>query len=693
MSNKLNRSNKLNSLSAQSNDLDVLREKLCEDTVTLVDAHASLSADIGSWVATLGDEGLWPDVVYTCDNLKGWQAAVHLTRLLTLAKAWYAHASAWHDDATLLAAVLQGLDGWFNAKPQNPNWWWMQIGAPLRLADVLLHVVAACDESVIARAVPAFISHQPATRFTGQNLVWVADIQIRHGVLVRDPALVSQGFTVMGRELRVFPREEGIQPDMSFFQHRLLLYAGGYGQGFAADVARLIYVADGTSYAWPAEKVALLARYLLDGCRWMVRGRTFDYGTVGREISRRGHSAARLFCGADFLAQIDSPWRAALQALAAGGDGRSLVTGNRMFWCADFMAHHRAGYAFTVRVPSTRIENADWPCCGGEGRLCHHMAEGASFLYRDGDEYRDLFPVWNWRQIPGTTVEQNPGPLDPEALRGYGASDFAGGVSDGCVGCCAVDFRRGALRARKAWFLFDAGMVALGGDIVSASAVKVRTTVNQCRDRGPVVCRGVVVAQGDHAALAPGASVSHDGLTVLVLSGDPGEVCVERRSGAWADCGVESCEVEEHAVVTIGIDHGVRPSGATYAYAVHLEGAANARAAAKVVILHNEAALQAVWHAGEARGQAVFYQAGRVSFPDGQIVTVDCPCLLLYHHEAGRAVLTLADPRQKEQLLTLGLCGRITAEVSVSLPQREYGGSSLSLSVADYILPTSRTLC
>ena len=64
------------------------------------------------------------------------------------------------------------------------------------------------------------------------------------------------------------------------------------------------------------------------------------------------------------------------------------------------MVQHRPAYYLSVHMSSTRVLNADWPCCGGEGRLCHHLADGATVIMRDGDEYRDVYPVWNWRQIP-----------------------------------------------------------------------------------------------------------------------------------------------------------------------------------------------------------------------------------------------------------------------------------------------------
>ena len=31
-----------------------------------------------------------------------------------------------------------------------------------------------------------------------------------------------------------------------------------------------------------------------------------------------------------------------------------------------------------------------------EGKKSHHLADGFTLLYRRGDEYADIFPVWDW---------------------------------------------------------------------------------------------------------------------------------------------------------------------------------------------------------------------------------------------------------------------------------------------------------
>jgi len=122
---------------------------------------------------------------------------------------------------------------------------------------------------------------------TGQNLVWLAGIQVCKAVLEHDSAQVALHVARLFREIRVAENdEEGIKPDNSFWQHGAQLYAGGSGIGFSVDCARWAFLCHGTRFAMPDEALNILSAYILDGQVWMCRGGTFDYGAVGRELKR-----------------------------------------------------------------------------------------------------------------------------------------------------------------------------------------------------------------------------------------------------------------------------------------------------------------------------------------------------------------------------------------------------------------------
>src|SRR5947208_3528799 len=128
------------------------------------------------------------------------------------------------------------------------------------------------------------------------------------------------------------------------------------------------------------------------------------------------------------LADLSIPRRAEMQQFAArlGGQDAPPLVGNKHFWCSDYITHHRPGWFTSVKMFSTRMFNAE--LVNNEGMRSQHLSDGANFIYLTGDEYLDIFPVWDWNKIPGTTVEQAPPSRDE--LKVKGKTSFVGGVSD-----------------------------------------------------------------------------------------------------------------------------------------------------------------------------------------------------------------------------------------------------------------------
>ena len=192
------------------------------------------------------------------------------------------------------------------------------------------------------------------------------------GWLEQSPPTVADAYTRMYQEVRIVPQDqEGIQADWSFRQHGHQLYSGGYGLAFANDVGRYTSFAWGTAFQIPPEQMRILSSYLLDGERWMTYGDIFDYGAVGREITRRESRCAQGLVGridlpagpayslwntATLLSALDIPRKADFAELAAQlfGEGHAQpVSGNRQFWCSDYMLHRRGDFFTSVKMLSS----------------------------------------------------------------------------------------------------------------------------------------------------------------------------------------------------------------------------------------------------------------------------------------------------------------------------------------------------
>ncbi|MSS71887.1 MAG: hypothetical protein EXS64_10410 [Candidatus Latescibacteria bacterium] len=292
-----------------------------------------------------------------------------------------------------------------------------------------------------------------------------------------------------------------------------------------------------------------------------------------------------------------------------------------------------------------------------EGQKSHHMADGCNLILRTGREYEDIFPVWDWQKIPGTTVELGPEVSgDPKRK---GTTAFVGGVSDGDYGLFACDFARDGLTARKAWFFFDATFVCLGAGITCPSDHAVVTTLNQCLLRGGVT----ISANGNTWSPGRGdrgferaAWVHHDGVAYIFPEETPVHLRNDVQKGSWKRISLQSSDEEiARDVFKLWIDHGRSPEGATYAYYVapglSLADTPSYVARPGVEILRNDPDLQAVRHAG-VTGIA-FYTPGSLKAADSLRVTVDRACLVLLRERAGVLIASVSNPENEAMIVNM----------------------------------------
>ena len=109
-------------------------------------------------------------------------------------------------------------------------------------------------------------------------------IRILRGCLLNDEAMVRSGFERLWRKYSCPIGKEGIQADWSFHQHGNV----STPEATARSLPRIWRTWPLAQRGLPLPSQAcrnILSSYILDGQQWMVRGRVWDYGVVGREIT------------------------------------------------------------------------------------------------------------------------------------------------------------------------------------------------------------------------------------------------------------------------------------------------------------------------------------------------------------------------------------------------------------------------
>lgn len=639
-------------------------------------------------------DGTWPDIDYADRTRGGWSPRLHLLRIRLLSLR-----VANTGDKSLAGPILAALAKWIELDPLSFNWWHNQIGTPRLLADSLLMLGDHAPAALLAAARGILdragnfalseadgVSYLPMT-WTGTNRLWISANRLLTGALYGDEDLVGEALAEACGEMRIAALgEEGIQTDGSFHQHGPLLYNGGYGAAFLRECLFFLECTHGTRWEPARACHELLAGFILDGTRWMLRGADYNHGCRDREITRPHQTNAGLATVAGFLATTGVTRADELRDLAKKlGDGRApgALAGNRLFYRSDFMVQQDARAALSVRMSSVRTVRSE--CVNSEGLRSHHLADGLTYLTATGAEYRDIFPVWDWQKLPGTTCLQTaaPPPLSPVARRG--SSPLVGGVSDGSFGACGQTLVEDGLHAHKAWFFGPEGMVCLGAGIRGEGAVV--TTFDQSLVQGPVL------HDRAPAPLAPGR---HDLDSIRWLSHGPWgfvfpqptrvSISLGKQSGAWSLIGNGPADPVEADVFLACIGHGSAPAAAGYAYAVipQTTPAALARLAASptFVTAANHDLCQAVWWPGEQRLQAVFYAAGSMTWDDGRSLSVNRACCVqLQHAAAGRRILSLADITQEGESIRVELraaTGELKASADLATPTGALAGSTVT---------------
>lgn len=653
------------------------------------------------YAVELNGDGSWTDINYSDTARSSWQTAEHLNRTLVMAKWARAARDAGTPDAKIEVATRHALDYWLQHDPKNRNWWWNQIGVPQLLGEIAALMEGQLPKSMILNVTNIMRrSTWARVPWTGANLIWGVEIEIVRGCLEHNPADVREGYSRMYQEIKIVgPRQEGIQQDDSFHQHGEQLYNGGYGLNYANDVGRFVAYAWGTEFQIPAKQLAIFSSYILDGEQWMTSGDIIDYSTIGREITREGLVAApadwttgpispagpaySLPHVVDMLAALPTPRQAEFQAFAA----RLLqlpkskpFSGNKQFWCSDFMVQRSPTYTASVKMLSNRMQNAE--VTNGEGRKSEHLSDGVNFLYLTGDEYKDIFPVWDWTKLPGTTAIQNTldtGEKNPIGL--HGASAFAGGVSDGTHGMAAMDLARGKLVAKKAWFFFGKYYIALGANITLSASGDVATDINQSRLNGAVFSNlnSQPLLQGkqsfDEGRLR---WLYHDRVSYIIAHNANVNLSLGPQTGRWSDIGSGSSKEVSIPVFNLWLDHGEAPKAASYEYAVlpgvSLQETKEFASKRPYTVFSNTATIQGVYDHKLKMVEIAFRQPAKVKTPLGPIA-VDHACLLIVQRVRHAWVVTAANPENLP--LNLGVTIR-SKEIRLSLPDGAAAGSSIT---------------
>jgi len=691
-----------------SPDLEIIRKRIIEDLME----PAVNEAEIKQLILTLKPDGSWPGINYKDTSRTGFQHSRHLANMLELSRAYKKQSTGFYKDAATKKTVSLALDFWIVHDFICQNWWWNEMGTPNWMINTLLVLDEDLTDKqrteglrIASRANLEAFGARP-----GGDLIQIAGMLGKQGLFKRDEAILEKVVKVMASEIKT-STGRGLQPDMSF-HHRTdnvistLTYGTGYANSFSYWAVKIA----GTKFTFPQSTIQLLIDFYLDGIsRSMAFGKYPDIGAKNRELSRKGALAAASPDIPHNLLKASDYRKAELEALIKirQGEENANQTWDHFFWHSEYFTHQRPQWFSSVRIHSDRQNNMEQPH-NEEGLKNHHFADGSNFITVTGKEYFDIFPVWNWQKIPGTTIVQKPALPHWNQIAKKGLSEFAGGVTDGKYGAVAFDFQspHDPIRARKAWFFFDREYISLGAGISSEAPYPVVTTLNQCLLNKEIVVnadnRKTTLNNGTHA-LNNVAWVLHDRVAYLFPSPANIHLSNTTANGNWRQISHQSSATEEPVqkeVFSLWLDHGTTPQNAGYAYivvpGVETAGIESYNKKSAIIVLANTAELQAVRHKGLNKTQIVFYKSGTIKLTDKLSITAMNPGMVMIT-VTGNSIMniTVSDPTRKLKSLQLAINTPVQATgnqwrstwdknkkssvIEIDLPTEGFAGQSVTL--------------
>ncbi|MUG88779.1 hypothetical protein GNP92_20745 [Paenibacillus timonensis] len=650
-----------------------------------------------TYLSSQNPNGSWGDVDYasttSAANGRGWSPYLALDRMQSMAQAFADPNDPNYHSAALLDGIQKALDYWFTVKPTSTNWWETGIGKQLRLEKIAL----LCEGYLTATQVSNIIDTLDSSPHTvdGANSSWYNQNYMYRGLLLEDAQIVRNAVNAFNVLSNVTTTVTGIQSDMSFFMHGKTNYTTGYGRSFARDMSFWAYITSGTVFPYSKAAIDSLSSYLLDGTRYLVRGDVADLGMGMNGPDWPDYSSAALTFYEDPLQwmQPANPERAAefasfLDNIRKVGTSTSngLNANNMTQWQTLVSSHMRTDYGITVKMASSTVKGGEWRTINPSGyNLLYWTPQGATAIQRTGDEYKPVYPLMDWAHVPGTTA--------PYTLTKDGnfnnPKTFVGGVTNERYGATAFDFNKLSTSGKKGYFFFDDEMVALGAGIASTNAAPIHTTLNQSQAIGEVLVDGNPIADG--TMQTTGRWAYNDNMGYVFPNPTDFQIKRETKTGSWSDVVTgSSTDQITKSIFSIWLDHGVKPTNASYQYIVlpnkNSTEVSNYASDNPVSILSNTSSVQAVRHQFLGIAELLFYQPGTVTVRDGLTVTVDRPAMVIIDESAAPLRITVANPETPGITVNVTLDRNgATSTTSFRLGKDTFTGRSMTLNEGESI--------
>ncbi|WP_339925217.1 polysaccharide lyase family 8 super-sandwich domain-containing protein [uncultured Cyclobacterium sp.] len=699
-------------LLAQVNEIRLIRDRVVEELKTSqID-----TGEITRLLKEIQSDGSFININYSdLSRTASFPHRKHTYGLVTLAKAYETKGSPFFQNQSLLDKIKLSTKFWVARDFIGENWHNNQITTPGNLVNLMLLIGDKLPSELVEQAQPIIgraNMNASGARPSGDRIV-IAGILAKNLLFNENRDGFDEVIDIIANEIKFSNGERGMQQDYSFHHRKDRVNnttSYGYGKYANAFGEWSDYVA-GTSYAFEKDKINQLVDYYLDGVyKQLVYGIYEDISVKNRSIANRSTFYPKGTLEIERLLRSTDYRKKELEEIISlrKGESSPSLSFSKFFWQTEHFVVQRPNYYTTVRMFSSRNENMEEPY-NGPGITTHHRADGTNYLMLKGDEYHDIWPVYDWQKISGTTILQKPELLGGDLIQKAGKMEFVGAVENGQNGAVGFDFisPHDGTKAKKAWFFFDQSYVCLGTGIQGSQELPIVTTVDQVLLRSPVSIlqankTPLNLSQGDHT-IDHLKWLYHGNIGYIFPNEGRVHVSNKTATGRWSDITDQkniSNKVVSEEVLEIWFDHGVKPENGKYAYMVFPSISVSElksiyKAGTPYKVLSNTEELQAVMNKNENELQAVFYQSGNLLIENDLNLQMENAGIIMLNVKKGKVQsFSISDPTRKLTALKFTLDGLYstkeagiqvikdkktkTSQFIVQMPKGAFAGKSIN---------------
>lgn len=639
-----------------------------------------------------------------------------------LALGYATYGSKYYENKEVFDAIIYSLDwmyrhaygddmieghGWRD--PKLPNWWYMYIGAPEHLTEILLMLYKEISLEERRRYLKCFewiaswMCLGPAWRKTRIKIC------TEYGVLLHKPAYLVQEAEDFDAELRL-PR-----PDYIDFTHTYP-HNMSYGGIFLSRFQYISSVLAGTALEYNSPnlyKQFYRLKYMYEPAMYYGQGMFMLAGRYTKQMVEASRAAGTLVYAISMIGVFgedeDEYIKRLLKkharnekfrkAVMRGASFQELATFEKIlkdesiptdydyeyahaWYSGDRAVQHRNGYAFGIAMASKRHIN--YESILHENKVGWYTGDGAFHLYTtydteqyDGENFINNFNIAY--RFPGTTED-----MQEREHRGicfnpwHSPNNFAGSMQfDDKYIAAGMDFisefcdeddgrydevmgqsravHKNDLKAKKAWFCFDDEAVLLGAGITSTMNSPVNTTAAHRRIVRDEELSQFVKCDGVLAELPKSEfEERYKNPDYVLWQGHAGFVPLMD-----TDLFVSRYNYTtnlEQSYLELRVEHGKNPTGAGYAFAVlpyaDKEKLERYSKAPDVEIISNTDKIQAVKEKNLNLSGYVFYEAGECNG-----IKVDAGAIVMACDRGETMDVSVCDPTLEGEEITLAVSG------------------------------------